>query len=233
MFLRNGQCLPLNQQSSEAAGDLASTFVTVLEPLYGEPFIIDIERLHDIQGLGPEDVAVSIKRADGATDLLICLEDPSEGITAAGVVLQGRIGLCTIAADFAMHHRLAQHSLTGIVVSRDILPREESQQMVAVLAVVAAPATRACNCWMRACCRRMISISSDFESWCSSSRGTATAPGAMNAAGVASSIQDSRGPEKSRPILDNVARRGSIICTTTCPSLRPFGPCGPWNREAE
>lgn len=104
MFLRNGDCPPYNQQIKEdgsrafPAGDLESTFVTVLEPVYDEPFINRVKRISGMEGLGDADVALAIERADGATDLLICLEHPSR-VTGQGMTLEGRIGLCTKAED--------------------------------------------------------------------------------------------------------------------------------------
>jgi len=97
MFLRNGTCPPYNQQYDESGsrvfpvGDLESTFVTVLEPLYDEPFIGHIERF---SGTERQDVVLGIHRADGATDVLICLESPSM-FTDSGIAFEGRIGLYT------------------------------------------------------------------------------------------------------------------------------------------
>ena len=53
---------------------------------------------------------------------------------------------------------------------------------------------------IRTCNYRMISISSGLASCCSSWRVMTAAPGAMDAARVASTTQDSRGPEKFRPL---------------------------------
>ena len=79
--------------------------MTVLEPLLGEPFIDRIERISDVKGPNDTDVAIAIKRTDGATDLLVCLEVASEA-TVRDMVLAGRIGLCTIGDD-GMASRLA------------------------------------------------------------------------------------------------------------------------------
>ena len=101
MFLRRGTCPPYNQQHDKKGkrlapvGTLESTFVTVLEPLHGAPFIRRVER---ISGAGAADVALSITRADGATDLLICREE--RGAMRVGrVALDGRIALCTTTSD--------------------------------------------------------------------------------------------------------------------------------------
>jgi len=103
MFLRNGSCPPRNQQHKNgkrvfAAGDLQSTFVTVLELLYDAPFITSVERVSGVKGMRNTDVALSITRDDGTTDLLVCLETPSE-VRVREMTLQGRIGLCTVGAD--------------------------------------------------------------------------------------------------------------------------------------
>ena len=103
MYLRNGHAPPLNEQQDGGkrlfpVGDLESTFVTVLEPLYDEAFITKVGRLTDVEGLGEADVALSIERADGATDLLVCLEEPGE-VTVRGMKLSGRLALATSAGD--------------------------------------------------------------------------------------------------------------------------------------
>ena len=100
MFLRNGKCPPYNQQQDDegkrifAVGDLESTFVSVLEPLCDEPFITRVERLTGLEGLGEADVALSIERSDGNTDIVICLEEPG-AVSVEGLSLEGRIGLAT------------------------------------------------------------------------------------------------------------------------------------------
>lgn len=103
MFLRNGSCPPYDQQYKDGkrvfpVGDRQSTFVTVLEPIYDERFVTRVGRLTGLDGLGDTDVALAIERADGATDLLVCLEAPSR-VRVRGMALQGRIGLCTIGAN--------------------------------------------------------------------------------------------------------------------------------------
>ncbi len=104
MLLRRGHCPSVNEQHDEEGtrifpvGNLESTFVTVIEPLVDEPFITSVERLTRIEGLGPEDVALSIKRADGFVDVLVCLEDWRD-VTLEGITITGRIGLLTTDLD--------------------------------------------------------------------------------------------------------------------------------------
>ena len=103
MFLRNGSCPPHNRQYSDKKrvapiGKRQSTFVTVLEPLLDETFIDRVERISDVKGTNDTDVALAIKRTDGATDLLICLGVASE-VTARDMAFAGRIGLCTMGDD--------------------------------------------------------------------------------------------------------------------------------------
>lgn len=99
MFLRNGSVPPLKEQTEEnVAADLESTFVTVMEPIYDQPFIKAVKRAGNVEGLSEGDVALVIERLDGMTDVIICLEDAGEA-TADGVSLHGRVGLCTLAND--------------------------------------------------------------------------------------------------------------------------------------
>ena len=100
MFLRNGSSPPWNEQFKDGkrvfpVGDLQSTFVTVLEPLLDDPFIVGVEHIRDVKGLGPADVALAIKRSDGATDVLIC-RDEAGATTAGDIQLEGRVAICTL-----------------------------------------------------------------------------------------------------------------------------------------
>lgn len=96
LFLRNGNVPSLKQQTAEhASADLRSTFVTVMEPLSREPFIRRVRRLDSGTGLGESGVGLVVERTDGATDLVVCLEDAGS-VEVDDLSMQGRIGLCTI-----------------------------------------------------------------------------------------------------------------------------------------
>jgi len=100
MFLRNGKCPPYHQQYDEkgqrtfADSRLESTFVTVLEPLHDEPFIRGVDLIREVKSLGAADVALSIRRTDGATDLVICREDRGP-VQVGAIAMSGRIALCS------------------------------------------------------------------------------------------------------------------------------------------
>ena len=100
MFLRNGSCPPYHKQYDKQGnrlfppGKLESAFVTVLEPLDDKPFIESIELAKNVEGIGPMDIALSIKRLDGSTDLVISREERGQAKVGA-VEMNGRVALTT------------------------------------------------------------------------------------------------------------------------------------------
>jgi hypothetical protein len=78
--------------------DLESTFVSVLEPGAGRPFIASTERLTLDKGR-PGDLALKITW-DGGTDYLLVSGDPAGSLLQAGdLVMEGRLGFVRLRGD--------------------------------------------------------------------------------------------------------------------------------------
>ncbi|MBI3948472.1 MAG: heparinase II/III family protein [Armatimonadetes bacterium] len=78
---------------SRLGEDVASQFVTVLEPYDRTPFIKGVRRLQVEHNADPNSVAaVAVELASGATDILIACETPTRVEVEGGVRFDGRIG---------------------------------------------------------------------------------------------------------------------------------------------
>ncbi len=79
--------------------DLRSAFVTVFEPIEGEPFLREVTRLEATPAEAGA-VALRIERADGGADIFVSTSDPTRTVEVeGGLMLRGEAGFVSLNAD--------------------------------------------------------------------------------------------------------------------------------------
>ena len=109
---------------SRLGKEMASQFVTVLEPYDTTPFIRRVRRLKVEHAADPNAVAaVAVELASGATDVVVSCEEPTRVVVEGGVELDGQFAMVRLVAGQVTCMRMANARLlkaAGVELASDV-----------------------------------------------------------------------------------------------------------------